>query len=73
MSVMKRKGEDEGEENVAAEEDWTLAVKVEDPLKLDMAENVEDGYILPEMTGMSGTNLIWFIPPQCLIMVREHE
>ena len=55
MSDIKKEPEEEVEQNLVAEADWRLVIKVERPVPLDLAEvylKQEDGDILQEMSGM---------------------
>ena len=53
--MIKKEPEEEVEQNLVAEEDWRMVVKVEHPSPLEMVEvylKQEDGGMLPELSGM---------------------
>ena len=55
MSTIKKEPEEEVEQNLVAEADWKLVIKVERPKLLDVAEvylKRGDGDMLQEMSGM---------------------
>ena len=67
--MIKEEVKDEGDENLAMEEDWRLVVKVEVPSPQDLEEissvqeKMEEGELLTEAAGMVG-------PVYCRILTK---